>query len=120
MDAIFSFFQTQFNLFRDNLLSPKLDHYALYALIFSFLLLVLFSICLILKKEKFILPALLLGLLLTPGFYYLRELSPWSRYLKNPPPSSIGNPALPKLGEAQVIDGQVIMNPKQGETPATP
>jgi hypothetical protein len=119
MEIILNFFQKQFNLFRDNLINPKLDHYALYVLIFALLLLILFSLCLILKKEKFILPALLLSLLLTPGFYYLREFSPWSRYLKAAPPS-IGNPALPKLGEVQVIDGQVIMNPQQEAPPASP
>ncbi len=120
MDLILNFFQKQFNLFRDNLLNPQLDHYALYVLIFALLLLILFSLCLILKKEKFILPALLLGLLLTPSFYYLRELSPWSRYLKTPPPNNLGNPAIPKLGEVQVIDGQVIINPQPGTPPASP
>ena len=120
MDTILNFIQQQFNLFRNNLLNPKLDHYSLYILIFGSTLLLLFFLCLMLKKEKFILPALLLCLLLTPGFYYLRELSPWSRYLHQAKQAeNLVNPAIPKLGEVQVIDGQVIITPG-GETPAPP
>jgi hypothetical protein len=121
MDIILNFIQQQFNLFRNNLLNPKLDHYSLYVLIFGSILLLLFFLCLILKKEKFILPSLFLCLLLTPGFYYLRELSPWSHYLKTPPQSdSLESQTIPKLGEVQVIDGQVIINPQPGETPTPP
>ncbi len=117
MDIIPKFFLRQFNLFRDNLLNPKLDHYAFYVFFFGSVLLVLFLLCLILKKEKFILPSLLLGLLLTPGLFYLRELSPWSRYFKPPAPTQAPAEAIPKLGEVQVDESKVVVPPQPVEPP---
>ena len=106
------FFQENFSLLATNLLNPKLDNYLIYGFILGLLLISLLSLVLIIRREKLLLPAFFLAILITSGFFYVREYSPWSRYLKpSPPPAPVTKLKIEKLGEAVPIPPKTTITP---------